>query len=176
MSLQFTLAHQWPSFPSTKQSLPSWRDQQDPRQCLDLVDAARNAQAKLRERGLSLDERAMPRERNSPSRELDWMAEAAMRGETLFSCAPRLSQLEAVENAFWLTANEGPECVPPDDFGFRISTKVQSDLPVMPEGLCQHLRRQKQDGLVGARCLAQLDEYGQHAQKCLIGGRVREVV
>ena len=47
MSLQ---CHQWPSFPSTKQSLPSWRerDQQDRRQCLELVDAARNAQAKLR--------------------------------------------------------------------------------------------------------------------------------
>ena len=28
----------------------------------------------------------------------------------------------------------------------------------------------KSDGTVGARCLARLDEQGQHAQKCLIGG------
>ena len=36
--------------------------------------------------------------------------------------------------------------------------------------VCQHQRRQKSDGTAGARCLAQLDEQGQHAQKCLIGG------
>ena len=136
----------------------------------------------------------MPRERNSPSRELDvsrvgirplrnrqaiWkrrMVEAAMRGEPIFSCAARHSQLEAVENAFWLTANEGRECVRLGDLGFRISTKVKSGLPVMPQRRCQHQRRQKQDVLVGARCLAQLDEYGQHAQKCLIGGGARSCV
>ena len=81
-----------------------------------------------------------------------------MRGEPPFSCAARHSQLEAVENPFWLIANEGPECVRLDDLGFHISRKVKSGLPVMPQGHCQHQRRQKQDGLVGARCLAQLDE------------------
>ena len=132
VSPQCTLAHRWPSLQSNSQSLPTWRDQQDPRQCLELVDAARNAQAKLRQQGLSLDDRAMPRERNSTSRKLDvsrvgirqlrkrqaiWkrpMAEAMMRGEPLFSCAARLSQLEAVENAFQLTANDGTDCVPLD--------------------------------------------------------------
>ena len=37
-------------------------------------------------------------------------------------------------------------------------------------GQCQHQRRQKPDGSAGARCLANLDEHGQHAQKRLIGG------
>ena len=40
----------------------------------------------------------------------------------------------------------------------------------MQRGLCQHQRRQKPDGTPGARCLAHLDEQGQHAQRCLIGG------
>ena len=48
--------------------------------------------------------------------------------------------------------------------------ELRLDLPVIQLGLCQHQRRQKSDGTAGARCLAQLDEQGQHAQKCLIGG------
>ena len=38
------------------------------------------------------------------------------------------------------------------------------------KGLCQHQRRQKSDGTPGTRCLAYLDEQGQHAQECLNGG------
>ena len=52
---------------------------------------------------------------------------------------------------------------------FRINARVRLDLPVIQQGLCQHQRRQKSDGTAGARCLAQLDEQGQHAQKCHIG-------
>ena len=58
---------------------------------------------------------------------------------------------------------------PLDDMEFRIGARVRLDLPVIQQGLCQHQRRQKSDGTAGARCLAQLDEQGQHAQKCLIG-------
>ena len=39
----------------------------------------------------------------------------------------------------------------------------------MQEGLCLRHRRQP-DGAAGSKCLAKLDEQGQHAQKCLIGG------
>ena len=53
---------------------------------------------------------------------------------------------------------------------FRLNARVRLDLLVIQQGLCQHQRRQKSDGTVGGRCLAQLDEQGQHAQKCLIGG------
>ena len=53
---------------------------------------------------------------------------------------------------------------------FRTNARVHLDLPVMQQGLCQHRRRQKSDGTAGARCPAQLDEQGQHAQKWLIGG------
>ena len=53
---------------------------------------------------------------------------------------------------------------------FRINARVRLDFPVIQQGLCQYQRRQKSDGTAGARCLAQLDEQGQHAQECLIGG------
>ena len=81
-----------------------------------------------------------------------------------------LRPLGGDENALWLTTNEGPECAPLDDMEFRISARVRLDLPVIQQGLCQHQQRQKPDGTAGARCLAQLDQQGQHAQKCLIGG------
>ena len=59
---------------------------------------------------------------------------------------------------------------PLDDMKFRINARVRLDLPVIQQGRCQHQRQQKSYGTVGARCLAQLDEQGQHAQRCLIGG------
>ena len=40
-------------------------------QTLGLVEAARDAQERLRQKGLSIDERGMPREEDSPSRELN---------------------------------------------------------------------------------------------------------
>ena len=97
------------------------------------------------------------------------LAEAATETGPLADCAGRLHQLEGDENAPWLTTNEGPACVPLDDMEFRINWRVRLDLPVIQQGLCQHQRRQKSDGADGARCLAQLDEQRQHAQKCLIG-------
>ena len=53
---------------------------------------------------------------------------------------------------------------------FRTNARVRLDLPVMLRGQCQHQRSQKPDGTPGARCLAHLDEQGQHAQRCLIEG------
>ena len=73
-----------------------------------------------------------------------------------------LSQLGGDENALWLTTNESPDCTL-DDMEFRINAKMRLDLP----GLCQHQRRQKADGTAWARCLAHLDEHGQHAQTWL---------
>ena len=98
------------------------------------------------------------------------LAEAATKTGPLAEVAARLHQLGADENALWLTTNEGPECVPLDDMEFRINARVRLDLPVIQQGLCQHQRRQKSDGTAKARCLAQLDEQGQHARRCLIGG------
>ena len=155
---------------------------------LRLVEAARDAQESLRRMGQSIDERNMPREEDSPSREMNvarvgnqalrkrqasWkqpLAEAATRSEPLIDSAARLSQLGGDENALWLTTNEGPECASLDDMEFRINARVRLDLPVTQRGLCQHQRRQKSDGTPGARCFAHLDEQGQHAQRCLMGG------
>ena len=155
---------------------------------LGIVEAARDAQRRLRLIWLSIDERGMPREGNSPNREMDvarmgdkamrkrqasWkqpLAEAVTKTGLLVDSAARLNQLGGDENALWLTTNEGPECAPLDDMEFRINARVRLDLPMIQQGLCQHQRRQKSDGTAGARCLAQLDEQGQHAQKCFIGG------
>ena len=111
---------------------------------LGLVEAARNAQTRLRHLGLSIDERAMPREEGSPSQELEaaqvgncplrnrqasWkqpLAEAATRCEPLKEDSARLSQLGGEENGLWLTVNEGPECAPLDDAELRINTRVRS--------------------------------------------------
>ena len=98
-----------------------------------------------------------------------------MQKEPLKELADRLSQLEGDESGLWLTANEGPECTSLDDAEFRINTKARLDLPVVQTGLCQHQRRQMSDGTPGTRCLAYLDEQGQHAQKCLIGGGPAEL-
>ena len=150
--------------------------------------AARDAQDKLTRMELTMDERAMPRGTDAPGWELDvarvwarprrkrqesWkqpLSEAATRCEPLKSHAARLTQTGGDENALWLTVNEGPECTPLDDLEFRINARMRLDLPVVQGGLCQHQRRQKPDGTVGAKCLVHLDEHGQHAQKCLIGG------
>ena len=130
----------------------------------------------------------MPREGDLPNRETDvarvgdkalrkrqasWkqpLADAATKSGSLVNFAARLHQSGREENALWLTMNEGPECAPLDDMEFRINARARFDLPVIQQGLCQHQRRQRSDGTAGARCLAQLDEQGQHAQKCLIGG------
>ena len=156
---------------------------------LGIVEAARDAQRRLRLMGLSLDERGRPREGDFPNREMDvarvgdkalrkrqasWkrpLAEAATKTGPLAEFAARLHQLGGDENALWLTTKEGPECVPLDDMDFRINARVRLDLPVTQQGLCQHQRRRKTDGTAGPRCLVQLDEQGQHAQKCLIGAR-----
>ena len=137
--------------------------------------------------GQSLDERGMPREGDFPNREMEFarmgdkalrkrqaswkqqLAEAATKTGPLAEFAARLHELGGDENAPWLTTNEGPECVMLDDMEFRINARVRLGLPVMQQGLCQHQQRQKSDGTAGARGLAQLDEQGQHAQKCLIG-------
>ena len=106
-------------------------------------------------------------------RQANWkkpLAEAATKTGPLANCAARLHRLGGDENALWLTTNEGLECVLLNDMEFRISARVRLTLPVIQQGLCQHQRRQKSDGTAGARCLVQLDEQGQHAQKCLIGG------
>ena len=88
----------------------------------------------------------------------------------MIDSAARLSQLGGDENALWLTTDEGPGCAPLDGIEFRINARVRLDLPVIQWGLCQHQRRQKSDGTPGARCLAHVEEQGQHAQRCLIGG------
>ena len=116
---------------------------------LGLVEAAGDAQERLRRMGLSVDERGTPRKEYSPSREMNvarvgnqalrkrqasWkqpMAEAATRSELLADSAARLSQLGGDENALWLTTSEGPECTPLDDMEFRINARVRLDLPVM---------------------------------------------
>ena len=106
-------------------------------------------------------------------RQASWkqpLAEAATKSEPLMNCAARLHQLGGDENALWITTNEGPECAPLDDMELRTNARVRLDLPVIQQGRCQHQRRQKPDGTEGAKCLAQLDEQGQHAQKCLIAG------
>ena len=59
----------------------------------------------------------------------------------------------------------GTRMHPLDDIEFRINAKIRLDLPVVPRGLCQHQRRPRPDGTAGARCLAHLDERGQHALK-----------
>ena len=87
----------------------------------------------------------------------------------MIDSAARPSLLGGDENALWLTTSEGPECPPLDDMEFRINAGVRLDLPVIQRGLCQHQWRQKSDGTPGAKCLAHLDEQGQHAQRCLIG-------
>ena len=97
------------------------------------------------------------------------MADAATKSEPLVNFAARLHQLGGEENALWVSTNEGPECAPLDDMECPINARVRLDLPVFQQGLCQHQRRQKSDGTAGARCLAQLDEQGQHAQKFLLG-------
>ena len=61
-------------------------------------------------------------------------------------------------------------CTPLDDLEFRINARVRLDLFVVQGGLCQHQRPQKPDGTAGAKCLAHVDEHGQHAQKWFIGG------
>ena len=155
---------------------------------LGIVEAAQDAQGRLRLMGLSTDEREMVREGDRPNREMDvarvgdralskrqasWkqpLAEAATKSEPLVNCAARHHQLERDKNALWLTTNEGPECAPLDDMEFRINARVRLDLPLIQQGLCQHQRRKNSDGTPEARCLAKLDEQGQHAQKCLIGG------
>ena len=95
---------------------------------------------------------------------------AATRCEHLKSVAARLAQLGGDENSLWLTVNEGPECTPLDDLEFGINAKMRLDLPVVQGGLCQHQRRQKSDSTAGAKCLAHLDDHGQHAQQCPPGG------
>ena len=157
---------------------------------LALVAAARGAQGKLGHVGPSMDERAMPREVDSPSRELEvsrvgtrplrmrqtsWkqqLAEAATRCEPLRSSAARLIQMGGDENALWLTKNESPECTPLDDMEFRINARMRLALPVVVWGLCQHQRRQKPDGTAGAS-LAHLDAHGQHAQNASLAATAR---
>ena len=107
---------------------------------LGIVEAAKNAQDRLRNLGLSLDEEAMPREESSPGQELEitqvgnrplrkrqaiWkqpLAEATTRREPPREVAARLSQLGGEENGLWLTANEGPGCAPLDRHGVPAST------------------------------------------------------
>ena len=154
---------------------------------LGLVEAARDAQEQLKRMELTMDDTAMPRGTDAPGWELvarvgarplgrrktRWkqpLAEAAIRCEPLRSLVVRLTRMGGDENALWLTANEGPECAPLEEMEFRINARVRLDLPVIQQVSCQHQRRQKPDGTAGARCLAHLDEQGQHAQKCLIGG------
>ena len=78
---------------------------------LGIVEAARNAQGRLRLMGLSIDERGMPGEGDSPNQEMDvarvgnkalrkrqasWrqpLAEAATKTEPLTDSAARLHQL-----------------------------------------------------------------------------------
>ena len=125
---------------------------------LGIVDAARNAQGRLRLMGPSIDERGT-REGDSPNREMDvahvgdktlrkrqasWkqpLAEAATKTEPLADSAARLHQLGGDENALWLTTNDEPGCAPLDDMEFHINARVRLDLPVIQQGLCQHQRR-----------------------------------
>ena len=109
-----------------------------------------DAHRRLRLMGLSLDERGMPREGDSPNREVDvarvgdkvlrkrqasWKQQkAATKTGSLADFAARLQQLGGDENALWLTTNEGPECVPLDDMEFRINARVRLDLPVIQQG------------------------------------------
>ena len=179
----------WLFWGNTRQSLPAWLKQLECEQWKHWDRRSGQGCAGKNEAYGSVDRRKGDAERDGlPSQEMNvarvgnqalrkrqasWkqpLAEAATRNEPLADSAARLSQLEGDENALWLTTNEGPECAPLNDMEFRINARVRLDLPVIQQGLCQHRRRQKPDGTAGARCLAQLDEQGQHAQKCLIGG------
>ena len=123
---------------------------------LGLVEAARDAQEKLKRMGLTMDERAMPRATDAPGRELDaahvgarplrerqmsWkqpLTQAATRCEPLLkSVAARLVHLGGDESALWLTVNEGPECAPLDDLEFRMNARMRLDFPVVQGRLCQ---------------------------------------
>ena len=177
-----------PSWRSTWQLLPAWLKQLE---CERWTRWESSTRPGMRREGKGLWAYRWTKEEcwegDFPNREMDFtrtgnkavrkrqaswkqpLAEAATKTGSLAEFAARLHQL-GNENALWLTTNEGPECVPLDDMKFRINARVRLDLPVIQQGLCQHQRRQKSDGTAGARCLTQLDEQGQHAQKCLIGG------
>ena len=126
---------------------------------LGVVEAAKDAQGRLRLMGLSIDGRWMPRKGDPPNREMDvarvrdkalrnrqasWkqpLAEAATKSEPLSNCAACLHRLGGEENALWLRTNEGPECAPLDDMEFRINARVRLDLPViMPASTTTEIR------------------------------------
>ena len=80
------------------------------------------------------------------------------RCELLANVAARLSQLGGDEIVLWR-----PRMHPTGRH--RMSTGSLSDAT----RTVQNQRRPKPDGTVGTRCLAHLDEQGQHAQKCPMG-------
>ena len=82
----------------------------------------------------------------------------------LTSLSDRLWQLEVDDNAMWLTAGDGPECVPLDDDEFRINLKMLPDLPVPEPTPCQQRRRAKADGTPAAHVSQVLGSYRRESQ------------
>ena len=135
-----------------------------------LVEAARDAQEKLRRMGLAMDDRAMPgREldvarvgaRSLRKRQTSWkqpLTEAAIRCEPFKSLAARLAQMGGDENARWLTANEGPKCTPLNDLEFRGARRI---LPTSKTALTRWHSRGQVLGPPG-RTRAKLHDVGCH--------------
>ena len=149
---------------------------------LGLADVAKDAQQRLRMSGLQLGEwtsthsgRRDRARRHAARDEHHSECDRAAGGSGGRSCttdgslSDRLWQLGGDENVMWLTANDGPDCVPLDNVEFRINVNVRLNLPIVEPTLRQHHGRQtgclKPDA--GLQCLiggdtAKLHDVGCH--------------
>ena len=74
------------------------------------------------------------------------------------------------EHALWLTANEGPECTPPRTTWASVSMQGCGWTSPWCKEDCSKFKDGRNQMAQGAKSSVHLDEHGQHAQKCLVGG------